>query len=654
MQNLDLIANELFNKIRGRFPSVTIGDAEGNVTNEPKQARYFDFDFMNEGRPVGKISISLDDKNVAVVYGESLVSNETELTKNNWYDFLKELRMFARKRALTFDTRDITKSNLNSRDYKFLAKNRDGDGTMTESKMYGTSKISYQDFDGARLMIKHTEGIDQEAAGGRAKKVGSLYIESAEGERFKYPYKHITGARAMARHVAEGGNAYDDFGKHIVSMSEEMNKLRKFKSYMGRSAVMAESLAEYVDVVKERIVTVKKTLESLQRPAYYKETFEAFAPAVMEDVPSDVAENWIDQLTIRQFNEELSDVFPYIYKLVSEASKAEELTAEDLMAEVAGPDKCWPGHRKVGTQKGTGKNAGKRVNKCKKIESEEMEIESAFEEMMGQFAEQETNETQEGKVGTMALFVTDQDGGEHEVEVEVEIKNGKPEIVANTLPGPEDRLYWDDADIEQQAMDAMKNGDIEFDESFDPQSEPSERDLAVEDMMNAYEKGGEKALAAYMHISEEELDQDINEWCAEHGKHPDDDRDEAIEGVVEELADMTDFDEGNAYSGAVAKAKMNGKKKGDKVDGPDGDEITLEKDQKTPLGEFILSYYDKEAGEFPKGETAILTMVEKDYGNEFIEPAKQFITKVYQVTEEYREPETSPEFERMRELAGLR
>ena len=136
-------------------------------------------------------------------------------------------------------------------------------------------------------------------------------------------------------------------------------------------------------------------------------------------------------------------------------------------------------------------------------------------------------------------------------------------------------MYWDDADIEQQAMDAMKNGDIEF-------------------------------------------------------------------------------DEGNAYAHAVKKAKMNGKKKGDKVDGPDGDEITLEKDQKTPLGEFILSYYDKEAGEFPKGETAILTMVEKDYGNEFIEPAKQFITKVYQVTEEYREPETSPEFERMRELAGLR
>lgn len=34
---------------------------------------------------------------------------------------------------------------------------------------------------------------------------------------------------------------------------------------------------------------------------------------------------------------------------------------------VAGPQQCWPGHRKVGTKPGTGKNAGKRVNDCEKI-----------------------------------------------------------------------------------------------------------------------------------------------------------------------------------------------------------------------------------------------------------------------------------------------
>ena len=574
MQNLDLIAEELFNKIRGRFPSVTIGDAEGNVTNEPSLGRYFDFNFMSEGRPVGKVSVSLDNKAVAVVYGEDLVATEGNLIKNNWYDFLKELRMFAKKRTLTFDTRDITKSNLNSRDYKFLAKNRDGDESMKESKLYGTSKLSYQNFDGARLMIKHTEGINQEMAGGRAKKVGSLYIESAEGERFKYPFKHLTGARAMTRHVAEGGKPFDDFGKHIVSMSEEMSKLRKFKTYMGRSAVMAESLAGYMDVVRERIATVKKTLESLQRPSYYKETFEAFAPAVMEDVPSDVAENWIDQLTIKQFNEELSDVFPYIYNLVSEATKATELGPLDLQGytvhEVAGPKDCWDGYKKDGTQKGTGKNKGKRVNKCV---PEDAELELAFEKSMGQFAEVETNEAQEGQVGTMTLFVTDQDGGEHEAEVQVKIENGKPEIDPNTLPGPEDQLYWDEADIEQQAMDAMRDGDIEFDEGDD-----------------------------------------------------------------------------------TMDVKINDKGQLSKDDGND------EKEQKTPLGEFILSYFDRDNGTFPKGETAVLTMTEKDYGEQFINPAKKFIEQIQAKFDEHQmhtepqqmeEPSTS-EFDRIRELAGLR
>ncbi len=51
-------------------------------------------------------------------------------------------------------------------------------------------------------------------------------------------------------------------------------------------------------------------------------------------------------------------------------------------------------------------------------------------------------------------------------------------------------------------------------------------------------------------------------------------------------------------------------------------------EQKTPIGEFILSYFDRENGTFPKGETAVLTMVEKDYGPQYVEPAAKFIKKV--------------------------
>ena len=99
---------------------------------------------------------------------------------------------------------------------------------------------------------------------------------------------------------------------------------------MGRSSVMAEGLSGYMDVVKERVASVKKTLESLQKKAFYTETFTNYAKAEIKEVPQDVAENWIDELTVRQFNEELKDVFPYIYSLVSENTRAKTLGPMDL------------------------------------------------------------------------------------------------------------------------------------------------------------------------------------------------------------------------------------------------------------------------------------------------------------------------------------
>lgn len=288
MQEFDKIGEDLFNKIRGRFPEVTIGDEAGTVTNEPSMARFFDFDYNG----LGKVSVSIsEDEGLTIIYSKDFMEDQDDMTKAAWYDFLKELRIFSKKRMLDYSVRDITKSNLNKRDYKFLAKTPEDGQMTTESKLYGTSKISYQKVGEARIVIKHTESVNAEIAAGRTRNIGKIYIESADGERFIYPFKHLSGARAMARHVAEGGKPFDDFGTHIVGLSEEMSKLRKFSNYMGRSAVMAESLAGYVDVVKERIKTVKKTIESLQKPAYYAETFAAFETPMFEDVPSDVAEN---------------------------------------------------------------------------------------------------------------------------------------------------------------------------------------------------------------------------------------------------------------------------------------------------------------------------------------------------------------------------
>jgi hypothetical protein len=57
----------------------------------------------------------------------------------------------------------------------------------------------------------------------------------------------------------------------------------------------------------------------------------------------------------------------------------------DIGESVAGPESCWPGHRKVGTKPGTGKNAGKQVNDCEKIKEDSV-AEGGFKNMYAEFS----------------------------------------------------------------------------------------------------------------------------------------------------------------------------------------------------------------------------------------------------------------------------
>jgi hypothetical protein len=579
MKNLENIAEDLFNKIRGRFPSVTIGDEGGKVTNLPTDARFFDFEYKEGDRVLGKVSISLDENSIAVMYSDNFVDTEDEITQSHWYNFLKELRSFSKKRLLNFDTRNITKSNLNRRDYKFLANTRAGEGTMSESKMYGTNRVSYQKVDGARLVVKHTESINTDQAAARTRNISSIYIESSEGERFKYPFKHLSGARAMARHVAEGGKPFDDFGTHITGLSEEMNKLRKFKSYMGRSAVMAESLAGYTDVVNERIKTVKKTIESLQKPNYYAEAIGSFEAAVMEDVPDDVKENWIDQLTIKQFNEELSDVFPYIYKLVSEATKAQELGPDDL-------------------------NEADQTYYVKNQNGK-----PAVEVNAGKFAPVVASK----KWDQITPEITQRANTQGFRTVTIQYNN----MPVQALLGWSQRAGSEIAYVSQEDFNNMSGPEVDL----TPNAERGE----------SYESAFEAALESTMGQFGESTVEMCPEACC--GK------------PVTECSCGPDCKHCDCHAKNAAMKE------------------SVQEERKTPLGEFILSYFDYTTGQFPKGETAILTMVEKDYGEQFINPAKQFFEKINNRVAEvmgYKEPvlqddaaQNNAELDSIRSLAGL-
>ena len=80
----------------------------------------------------------------------------------------------------------------------------------------------------------------------------------------------------------------------------------------------------------------------------------------------------------------------------------------------------------------------------------------------------------------------------------------------------------------------------DFEESA-PFGEPSQEDQMYQDMMDAYEKGGEEELAKEMKMSMEELDDELNDISLETGLHMDDDRDEIIQRYVEDVVSNADF-----------------------------------------------------------------------------------------------------------------
>lgn len=400
--NLDKIALDLYGKIQTRFSDITIGDENANVlskkTDIPK-ARFFEFEYKEDGEDIGTVAITLDaDDGVVIEVSGDIVEKQHP----GAFKFIRSFRKFAKNRLLNYDVQRMGKSNLDKRDYQFRAKVKDN--TIMENKLFGTARISYQDLGEARLVIKHSQPVNTELAAGRTMHIESIYIENAAGERFRYPTKHINGARALAEHIKHGGHPYDGIGQHICGLSEELASLRKFKNYVGRQTQLSEAMGEVTSKVIERIESVKKEIHNLQRAAYYEQFAESFESQEEQMIPEAVMDDWIDRLTIRTFNEEMKSVFPYIYRLVDGTQlPVKELTADDLLAEAdkedvapwfkdkaeQDADKTKSAFKKKNNPNRTGKDAAKALAQKGIPKTESFDPEDQFENFMNGIVEGE-------------------------------------------------------------------------------------------------------------------------------------------------------------------------------------------------------------------------------------------------------------------------
>jgi hypothetical protein len=608
------IATDLFYKVRSRFAGLKLGAETGEITINPEQARFFDFDYTEGQTPIGHVSISLAEPNsIKVYFSNGITEGMDDGQKTNWYGFLKELRQFAKRRLLSFDTRDIAKDNLDKRDYQFLSQNAQpkpqtnmvqkpvGESTMSEnimseSSMYGSKTVSYQKLMDTRLIIKHSQAVmDDTQPGARTRNISGLFVENQDGERFKYPFIHLAGARAMQRHVANGGVPYDELGESITKMSEEIAQLKSFGNYVVRNDLMNSDTNSVVERSTEYLNHLREQIKALSKQSHYEAYKESFQAYDIEEIPQDVVEDFKQKFTVRSFKEDIATVFPVLYRLMKEGSTIgyddivamtqEEINNEDLTVETEDND---PFAQFENWVMGLGEDSA--------VTSEDPEEQQAalqsLQELVGQHFPA-------GVDGTNAIESLS--GLIEDPELYKRIKEqAAQDPDACVRPLIKD---W----LEFNAPEALEQ--LDFGDMVDAtEAEPAPVDPAA------------AAVPAEEPVPQEAVD-------------PDNPRDYERPAV----------DRKKAGQSPLTMKDVKDKDEKSERDRKDRAGIKVEE-----LAEFLHSFYDRDSGTFPKGPEGVCTMVGKKFGEQAEHVARKMVERM---APQQQDPQIA-ELARMRELAG--
>jgi hypothetical protein len=258
---------------------------------DPEAANVFQFDYVgSSGKNYGIITILLGAENTLELYSSDYIGRTMDPEdKDEWFEFLQQLKNFAIRNFRTFKNDSVNRMKYSLRGQAHIKE------SLFES-YYGNRKVSYSGLPtDARLMIKHNKVIGENDR--RYLYVESLFIETAAGERFKLPFRRLSGGRAMLEHVRKGGNPYDLRGQHICEIVEELNVLARFNRANKGKIFEGETL-NLVTEAEQYYKTLNHNLKSLGSSTGYKKYFESWSPAEIStgnELANDLKQMFIEQ-----------------------------------------------------------------------------------------------------------------------------------------------------------------------------------------------------------------------------------------------------------------------------------------------------------------------------------------------------------------------
>ncbi len=313
---MEEVSEKLFNILKTKFNNTdikTLTDV-GKETMDMEEVKMFSFQFIVESRDYGPVVVLLSvDDNLEVYYGDNTSRSLESTAKRKWENLIEHLSVFARRNRYGFSLKHTTDLRY---DLSNITDITESYKTIFEG-YYGTKKTSYNPQGNARIIIKHSKNLGEDDK--RFRYISTLFVENCEGERFKLPFTKLTGARAMARHVTEGGNPYDLFGIHICEMVKDINTLGGFV----RRSKMFEDDDEtggLVETGRSHYSSLRKGLKQIAGKRGYHKFKESWEPSAITEQDTDT--DAIRKLfTERSINQRVEEALPLLARLQQLAEK---------------------------------------------------------------------------------------------------------------------------------------------------------------------------------------------------------------------------------------------------------------------------------------------------------------------------------------------
>ena len=309
-------AQQLYDLLVSRNFDPELLDSSGRPSQDPSDTEIFSFDFQTEsGNDYGTVVVMLGDNNdMEIYFGDNIGRGMEVDDKKEWFDFLYQLRMFAKRNLMTFGLK-----NLNRLRYSMQGQAAIKEGLF--ESWNGKKDVSWNaGATESRLMIKHKRVLGEDEA--RFRCVESLFIETAEGERYKLPFRNLTGGKAMLEHVRNGGRPYDARGQHISEMVTELNVLSRFRRanhgriFEGDTAALVEQTNAYYE-------TARCTLKSLSTKSGYNTYFETWDPEQVTE--EEMVIEGLKHLFITQtLDQRIEEALPILARIQQQGTEMKE------------------------------------------------------------------------------------------------------------------------------------------------------------------------------------------------------------------------------------------------------------------------------------------------------------------------------------------